>query len=709
MRRTTRPCFTFLLALAAWLPACGGPYPDPPPTARRPVTDTIQGVAFTDDYRWLEDQDAPETRAWIAAETAYAEAVIGESPLRDTVRARLIALMDTPEIGNPTRGGAWEYFTLRRRGEELPTIVRRPAPSPDEPPIPIDPDHQYEVVIDPAPLSDRLTTRVEIVDVSNDGAFLIYAIRDGGADEVALRVRDLETNTDTDDVLPAALYSSVSFDEGGEGFYYAQRSRTEGPRLRYHRLGDDLAQDRELFGAGIGPRSFINVSHAEHGRYRIITVQQGWTSTDVWFQDLNRDPEPRPIIRDNGARNAARFRDGMLWVQTNDGAPNNRVVLVDPRQPSRDRWKEVLPEREAVLVGYSILEGKIYARYLEKVSTTIRVFELDGRPAGEIAVPDGFTASIRGGGEGHAILTLSAFDVPATEYRVDLATGDRVLWRAPWTQIDSTAIDVAQVWYDSKDGTSIPMYIVRRHDLALDGNRPTLLTGYGGFNVALTPGFSAVTAAWVGMGGVWARPNLRGGSEFGETWHRDGMLENKQNVFDDFLAAAEWLVDSGYTNPRRLAIRGASNGGLLMGAALTQRPDLFRAVLCGFPDLDMVRFYTFTDTNNMPALLEYGDAEIPEQFEFLRSYSPYQAVTDGVAYPAVMLMSGDRDTRVPPLQARRMTARLQAATSSHLPVILRYDDKQGHAAGRGRPFSLAVEDTAAELAFAMEMLGMSPN
>jgi prolyl oligopeptidase len=271
---------------------------------------------------------------------------------------------------------------------------------------------------------------------------------------------------------------------------------------------------------------------------------------------------------------------------------------------------------------------------------------------------------------------------------------------------DTHDYNVEQVWYSSKDGTQIPMHIVHRSDLELTGDHPTLLYGYGGFTVALRPGFSAFAAVWLERGGVYAVANIRGGNEFGERWHRAGMLENKQNVFDDFIAAAEWLIDNGYTHSERLAIRGGSNGGLLVAAALTQRPDLYRAVLCAFPDLDMVRFYQFTATNNMPALLEYGDASDPEQFEFLRRYSPYQNVRNGTSYPAVMFATGDLDTRVPPLQARKMTARLQAATRSGRPVILRYDSKGGHAAGRGRPMSLAIDQTAMELAFLIVQTGL---
>jgi prolyl oligopeptidase len=341
------------------------------------------------------------------------------------------------------------------------------------------------------------------------------------------------------------------------------------------------------------------------------------------------------------------------------------------------------------------------------VSTEIRVFERDGEPIGEIPVPEHFSASIRNApGDDSAFLTLRSFTTPSTEYTVNLATAEREVSEPAKVTFATEEYAVRQVWFTSQDGTEVPMYVVHRNGIELTGDHPTLLYGYGGFTSAMRPGFSSFAAVWLEQGGVYAVANIRGGNEFGERWHRGGMLENKQNVFDDFIGAAEWLIENDYTNPDRLAIRGGSNGGLLVAASLTQRPELYRAVLCEFPDLDMVRFYQFTETNNMPALLEYGDASDPEQFEFLRRYSPYQNVRDGVRYPAVMLTTGDLDTRVPPLQARKLTARLQAATSSGLPVILYYDEKSGHAAGRGRPLSMAIADNANGLAFLMMQLGM---
>jgi prolyl oligopeptidase len=553
-------------------------------------------------------------------------------------------------------------------------------------------------------MSDGKTTRVDILSVSPDGKLLIYSVRDGGQDEIEIKIRDVESGTDLSEHLEKALYSSVSFDKEGTGFYYSRRSRQTGARVYFHELGSELSEDVEIFGDGYGPKSFISVSEVAEGRYLVFTVQHGWARSELHVKE--KDGPVRAFVKDADARFYPSYHDGLLYVRTNLDAPNNRILAMDLKQASKEAWKEIVPEADDVLQDFSFIDEKLYVSYLHNVSAKIRIFEKNGTPAGNIPIPEHHRAEIRGATEGKAFLTLSSFTQPPITYLLDLKTHEKEAWDKRDVEFSPEGIEVKQVWYESKDGTRAPMFVVHRDDVQMNGENPTLLYGYGGFNSAQTPRFDTTGAIWVGEGGVFAMANLRGGSEFGERWHRAGMLENKQNVFDDFIGAAEWLIDNNYTKPERLAIRGGSNGGLLVASALTQRPELYRAVLCGFPDLDMVRFYTFTKTNNMPALLEYGDASIPEQFEFLRKYSPYQAVEDGVAYPAVMLSTGDLDTRVPPLQARKMTARLQAATSSGLPVILRYHPKAGHAAGRGLPLSRSIEDRAMELAFLLSQLGV---
>ena len=681
--------------------ACSSPYPRPPETQRAAVTDTIHGVEFVDHYRWLEDQDSPETRAWIEAQNAYADTIVGYAPLRAEVRDRLLELVDADDYSGARRAGDYEFFWMRRAGVEQGSIYRRPNP---DSATRIDPKLEYEVIIDALALSPDHRISVSILTFSPNSRYMIYSVRDGGQDEVVIRIRDLETGLDLSDSLHNGLYGDFDWKDD-ESFYYSARSRQTGARIYLHQLGTEFSDDEMLFGEGYGPDKFVGASRIDDNRYMLYTVWHGWTRHEVYAKDLENDG---PLVTIAGPELNAhfypQFREGELYMRTDYEAPNGRVVAVDLENPGIENWREFIPEGEDVLQSYSEIDDKLYVTYLHNVSTRIEILEKDGTPAGEFPVPEHHTANIRSAGEGKLFLTLNSFTtVPAT-YRIDLESDEREVWEERDIPFDPAGIEVKQVWYTSKDGTRIPLWIMHQEGLELTGDTPTLLYGYGGFLAQLTPRFSPIAAIWVERGGVYAMANLRGGSEFGERWHRGGNLENKQNVFDDFIAAAEYLIGEGYTNPDKLAIRGASNGGLLVGSALTQRPDLFRAVLCGFPDLDMVRFYTFTENNNMPALHEYGDASIPEQFEFLRRYSPYQAVKKGTKYPAVILSTGDRDTRVPPLQARKMTAALQWATRSGLPVVLRYDPKAGHAARRGKPFSRYIEDSAEELTFLLQMV-----
>ena len=692
------------LAVVALAVACS-PYPPAPETARDPVVDTLHGVAITDDYRWLEDQDSPETRAWIAEQNAYAELIVGDTPLRAELAARLRELMDVQGAVFPRRAGDYEYFSFRKPGREVAAIYRRATPEePEDGPMDLSGD--FEVVVDPLDIHPDGTTSVSIRDFSPDGGLMMYAIRDGGQDELMIRVRDLNTGEDLPDRLPNYLYGSTSFDPEGTGFYYVSRSRETGGRVRHHVLGNDLADDTELFGEGHGPEKFVGFSRAEGGRYHLYTVQHGWARTDVYLEDVRSGAGPRPVVVGEPARFSVRFVEGELFMLTNLGAPLNRVVAVDPRDPDPDpaNWREVLPEGEDLLTGYQIIGDQIYADYLHNVSSRIVRYDMDGAMTGEIPLPDHHVATLRSWRDGSGLLTLTSLITPSHVLKIDLETFETEEWLPSAVPFDGYGYEVSQVWYTSADGTEAPMYVAHRRGYEPDGDTPTLLYGYGGFNSNNLPRFNTGAAAWMERGGVYAMATLRGGGEFGETWHRDGMLENKPNVFDDFIAAAEWLIDNGYTNPDRLAIRGVSNGGLLVGSALTKRPDLYRAVFCGLPDLDMVRFNQFTHANNMPALLEYGNAAVAEEFEVLRTFSPYQNVRDGVRYPAVMLTQGDLDTRVPPLQARKMAARLQAASASGLPVILDYDPRMGHAGGR--TFSRNVRNSAMELAFLLGQLGV---
>ncbi|MDX1492856.1 MAG: prolyl oligopeptidase family serine peptidase, partial [Longimicrobiales bacterium] len=627
--------------------------------------------------------------------------------------ARLAELVDRDDVGGVRTVGDHQYFSMRRQGEPLERWYRRPVPEGDDPPDPTV-DGTYEVFLDPADFDPDHRVQVDLRSASPDERYLMYAVRQGGADEVEIRIRDLETGEDLQDRLPDGLYGGIEWDDDSRGFTYVDRDRYEGPRLKHHALGTSLEDDPVLWGEGYGPETFIGRSDLEDGRWRLYSVQHGWASNDWFIEDVRSGGALRPVTEDIDAHVRVRYRDGRLWILTDWEASNYRLMTADPRNPEPEAWTELIPEAEdGVLQGYDVLDGRIYATYLVDVADRIRVFELDGTPGGELPAVEMSSMDVGLDDDGELELRSRGYLRPSRTWSVERDGGaleDAAL--APVepddepVPFDTTGTVVRKLWYTSADGTRAPVHVMHRAGIEMDGSHPTILSGYGGFTSNIKPGFSSTRAAWVEMGGVWAVATLRGGNEYGEDWHRDGMLTNKPNVFADFIAAAEELIAQGYTSPEHLGISGGSNGGLLVASAMTARPDLFRAVLCTYPDLDMLRFWAFQDSNNMPALLEYGDARIPEHFEVMRTYSPYQAVTDGVEYPAVMLTTGDLDTRVPPLQARKMTARLQAATASGLPVVLWYDEMGGHAAGRGRPMELRIEDTARELTFMAQMLGL---
>jgi prolyl oligopeptidase PreP (S9A serine peptidase family) len=587
---------------------------DTPRTEIRPVTDVIHGVPFVDPYRWLEAQDAPEVRRWIDAQNAHAEAVLSRTSDRAGYRQSLRRLMDRPDIGPGRRGGGFEYFTLRRPGEEQAAIVRRPTPAT---PTRIDPSGTYERLIDPASLSPGLTTSLEVLAVTATGDRLIYAVRDGGQDERELVVRDLKTMQDVER-FPNALYDGVTLRQDGTGFYYVRRSRESGARVRSHAWGAPSESDTVIFGDGYGPTAFVSMAATEDQKRFLFTVQHGWARSEVWLQE--GAGRPQPVIRDVEAHVYPRVVRDELWMRTNLDAPMGRLVAVDLTAPSnRSTWRTVIPEQPDVLEDFTVVGDRVYAMYLRDVSSRILVFDRQGTRVGEIDLPDRVSASVRAEGD-EALLAVESFTAPEATYRLD-ADGTRTLSEPPWLAWDARHLRVDRVSGRSKDGTRVPIFVVGRADRPRDGSHRTLLFGYGGFTASQKPRFSGLAAAWIESGGVYAMAILRGGNEFGEPWHRAGMLTSKQNVFDDFIAAGEALIASGETSSDRLAILGTSNGGLLVGAAMTQRPDLFRVVLCGFPDVDILRFNQYTRTNNMPALLEYGNAAIPEQFEAIRRFS----------------------------------------------------------------------------------------
>ncbi len=707
----TKPSRSILLiALLATVTISCDPDLSPPETIIDDRVEQMHGVPIPDPYHWLEDRTSTETQDWINQQNEYAEQVVGNSPVRTQIEERLKELNDIAISPSPREAGDYHYFSLRLPGKDLPVIYRTKLQENEKADSsPIDPFGKFETVLDPHGLSPENTTRFSIIDFNKEGNLMLYSVRDGGEDEIRIRTRNVLTSTDLPDSMPRSLYGTVFFSHDQKGIYYVKRSRTIGPRVMYHALGTEISEDQLIFGQDCVAEQFINVKEVNDGRHLLFTVQHGWAKSEVHFMHMAKDKAVSAIVDDIDARFYTSFIDGELFMRTDYGADNNRLLAVDLENPGRSNWREVIPEKKHVMESFVKIEDKFYVTYLNNGSNEIKVFDEQGDSVGEISVPSFHRASIKAKGEKKAQLTVESFLTPSTIYSIDLASGERSLWSRREVNWSPDNYVVEQVWRKSKDGTSLPMWIVRHKDHKLNGKNPTWLSGYGGFYVARKPGFSATVALWLELGGVYAVATLRGGNEYGESWHKAGMLLNKQNVFDDFISAAELLIDQGYTNSDRLLIQGGSNGGLLVGAALTQRPELFRAVLCGFPDVDILRFPWYMKSNNAPALLEYGDSRIPEHFQAIREYSPYQNVVSDTDYPAVMLTTGNLDTRVPPSAALKMTARLQASTTSGYPIILRYHEKAGHAAGRGLSFNRRIVDTAMELTFAVQELGVRIN
>jgi prolyl oligopeptidase len=535
---------------------------------------------------------------------------------------------------------------------------------------------------------------------------LAYGVRDGGEDEVVVRVLDVERQVDLTDRLPKGRYYDVRLTPDGAGFYYSQHT-DDGPRVFYHAMDTDPADDQELFGRAYGPEKGIGIELSDDGNFLVITVWHGSASkVEIYYQDVGIGGEILPIVNDIDAKFEAHVGGQHVFMLTNWEAPAGRIVAVDLIDPDRANWREIVPETHAIIRDYAVAGGKIFVDFLDNVISSAKVFETSGELAATLELPaPGSVRRIRGQWHGEEVFfSFSSFHIPTTIYHYDVTEDKQDVWAKVDVPIDGENFQVKQVWYDSRDYTRVPMFIVHPKDLKLDGSNPTLLTGYGGFRGSMTPRFSPQAALWVMNGGIYAIPSLRGGGEFGEEWHRAGMLENKQNTFDDFIAAAEYLIEHNYTSPERLAISGTSNGGLLVGAALTQRPDLFQAVVCGYPLLDMVRYHRFLVARFW--IPEYGSAEDPEQFPYIHAYSPYHRVTQGAEYPAVMLVTGDADTRVDPFHARKMAARLQAATAGDRPIILQYDTRAGHSGGK--PLTKRIDDLTDRFLFLFWQLGMKP-
>jgi prolyl oligopeptidase len=681
----------------------------PPKTRVDAVTETIHGVRITDPYRWLEDQDSPETRAWIDAETKYTRAVLDQLSNRELVKAEVGRWMRVGHITTPwVRGGNFIYSRRGAEEDQASIYIRRGA------------GEKEELLVNPLTFSADSSTSVTIQDVSATGKVLAYAMHGSGADEGSIAFLNTVTGKNLDDVLSKGRYVSVALTPDGGGVYYSDFTRG-GFRVHFHRMGTARANDKEIFGKELKSGQYVTVKLSPDGHYLLLSVFAvgGKDNINLYIQDVTDQKPIAPLVVNSNATFVPAFAGSHLYLFTNWKAPNGRVVEVDLKNPDSANWREIVPESSSLMnlnlvSNCTAAGGRLFVEYNDESTPRIEVFDSSGKHVDDFHYPTLGSLAIEGIGsnilgtweEDDVYYTFTSFAIPARVFRYNTRTRQQTEWARVDGPVDPDTLEIKKVQYESKDGTRVPLTLVYKKGLKLDGQQPTLLSGYGGFGMTLPPMYSpelTPAALWASNGGVFAWAGLRGGGEYGENWHADGMLGKKQNVFDDFISAAEWLIRNKYTKPERLAITGMSNGGLLVGAALTQRPDLFKAVVCAYPLLDMFRYQKFA--MGFTWIPEYGSSDNPEQFKYLLKYSPYQNVKAGTKYPAVLFVSGDSDTRVAPLHARKMTALVQASTASDNPVLLRYAVSAGHVA-MSLPVSQQIEELADQFSFFFWQLGM---
>jgi prolyl oligopeptidase len=694
-----------------------------PPARRGTDADTLFGVKVPDPYRWLEDAKSDDVQKWMTDEDTFARDRLAKLPGRDAIAARLRELFYIDSLGIPSHRGTRYFYSRRLATKEKPIVYYREGKAGEE-----------RLLLDPnAWSSDTKNVSLGGWWPSWDGKKVAYTIKPNNSDESDLYVMDVATGKNDVDVIHGAKYAHASWTPKSDGFYYTwlpppdpNVPASDRPGLadvRFHKLGQDGAKDTLIHEKTGDPKSFISVDLSQDGRWLFVAISHGWTRNDLYFKDIKAgDKAWRPLVVGIDAEFDVDAYKDRFYVRTNDGAPKYRIFKVDPAQAERAKWQEIVPEnKDATLRGTAIVGGRLSLGYLKDVVSKVEVRETDGKLVREIALPTLGTASMLYGreDEDEAYYSFTSFTYPTEIYETSVKKGPTVraestadspkgtlkdkLWFRLKIPVDPSRYAVEQIFATSKDGTKIPIFVVRPKDLGKDGSAPAILFGYGGFRSSQTPAFQASMYPWLERGAVYAIANLRGGSEYGEDWHRAGMRTHKQNVFDDFAAAAEELVKAGYTKPDRLALRGGSNGGLLVGTLVTQHPELFKVALCSVPLLDMVRYHRFESGKTW--IEELGSADDETDFRSLFSYSPYHHVKAGTKYPSVLLLSADHDDRVDPMHARKFAAALQSATSGG-PVLLRIERNSGH--GGADMVKSNVERIADELAFALSEMGVSP-
>ena len=694
-----------LLGAAAVLASCNTmkqiklqPYPE---TERGEVVENYFGTEVADPYRWLEDDRSEATAAWVAAENAVTEDYLAQIPFRDAIRERLTELWNYPKEGAPAKHGDWWYYYYNDGLQNQSVLYRTKTPG-----------EAGEVFLDPNTLSEDGTVALAAASFSKDGRYLAYAAAASGSDWVEIRVMDTATGQLTEDRINWVKNSGAQWAPDSEGFYYSAYDAPKGgvyseqnqyQKIRYHRIGTPQSADRLVYEDPAHPLRYFWAWPSEDGEWLFVLASDGTSGTEVLFRKSTEKRFRTLLPGFDADYGVVTVRDGWLYYVTNRDASNYALRRIDLNNPSKD--EVVIPEHgQNLLEGVGTAGGYLFAQYLKDAQSQIAQYDYDGKLVREVALPAiGTVGGFDGEKEDTQLYyTLTNYTAPATIYRYDIATGASTLYKAPEVRFDPSLFITEQVFYPSKDGTRVPMFITRRKDMKLDGKNPCLLYGYGGFQISLTPGFSPAALMFVEQGGIYCVANLRGGLEYGEAWHRAGMLENKQNVFDDFIAAAEYLIAEKYTSKERLAINGGSNGGLLVGACEVQRPDLFAVCLPQVGVLDMLRYHKFTI--GWGWAVEYGTSEDEEQFGYIYKYSPLHNLREGEKYPATLVMTADHDDRVVPAHSFKFAAQLQHCQGGDAPVLIRIESKAGH--GAGKPTSKRIDEATDMYAFLFQNIGV---
>lgn len=679
-----------------------------PITSRTNCVDVLHGVTIADPYRWLEDDNAPATKAWVEEQNKVTFAWLRSVPERDAIKARLTKLWNFERFGIPFKQGE-RYFLSRNDGLQNQSVLYTLTTLDAEP----------QVLLDPNKLSAEGTVALAGYSISEDGNLMAYGISTAGSDWQEWKVRDVRTGTDTSDLIKWVKFSGASWSKDGKGFFY---SRYDEPaesakltkanffhKLCYHRLGTPQAEDRLVYHRPDQKEWNFQGHVTDDGHFLVISASQGTSpKRRVFYQDLQKPDAPVvPLLTDFDAAYDFIDNDGsVFWFRTDLNAPRGRVIAIDITQPQRANWKEIIPQSAETISGVNVVNNQFFLTLLKDARSQVKIHELDGRLAREVTLPG--IGSVGGFGgkrkDAETFYSFTSYTSPGVIYRFDCRDSRSTVFRAPKVDFDPSLYETKQLFYASRDGTRVPMFITHRKGLKLDGLNPTLLYGYGGFNIPLTPSFSVAMLAWIESGGIYAVANLRGGGEYGEEWHEAGTRLKKQNVFDDFITAGEWLVANKYTSPKKLAIAGGSNGGLLVGAVVNQRPDLFAAACPAVGVMDMLRFHKFTI--GWAWTSDYGSPENPDEFRALHAYSPLHNIKPGTKYPAVLITTGDHDDRVVPAHSFKYAAALQAAQGGPAPILIRIETKAGH--GAGKPTSKLIEEAADRQAFLVRVLGAQP-